>query len=207
MSTLEPITSDIRRVSVPLMSARAVTVRAGEEIEIVDVQGQQVADTWAFDPIAPLWLSTSHTRDPTERIFPLVGQCFVDQHYDPVLTFLEDQSPGHHDALYPACNPHLFAREGFPGHPNCADNCRQAMSGQGVVAPLPDPVNFFQRSLPTADGSIVIEPAISAAGDSVLLRAERDIVLVVSACCVDFWPTNGESCTDLEVRLSSRPRG
>ena len=203
---MDPTTSGARRVSVPPMSARAVPVRAGDEIEIVDVGGQQVADTWAFDPGAALWLSTSHTRDLTERVFPLVGQCFVDQHYDPVLTFLEDRSPGHHDALYPACNPQLFAREGFPGHPNCADNCRDATREKGLsVAPLPDPVNFFQRSLPTADGSIVIEPAISAAGDSVVLRAERDLVLVVSACCVDFWPTNGDSCTDLEVRLSSRP--
>ena len=205
---MDPTTSGARGLSVPPMSARAVSARAGDEIEIVDVGGQQVADTWAFDTGAALWLSTSHTRDLTERVFPLVGQCFVDQHYGPVLTFLEDRSPGFHDMLYPACNPELFEREGFPGHPSCADNSREAMRGHGVVVdPLPDPVNFFQRSLPRADGSIVIEPATSAAGDSVLLRAERDLVLVVSACSVDFWPTNGESCTDLEVRLSSRPRG
>ena len=188
------------------MSARAVSVRTGDKIEIVDVQGQQVADVWAFDVGAPLWLSTSHTRDLTERIFPLVGQSFVDQDYGPVLTFLGDRSPGCHDMLHPACNPLLFEREGLQGHPNCADNCRDAMRGKSIsVAPLPDPVNFFQRSLPKADGSIVIEPAVSAAGNSVVLRAERDVVLVVSACSVDFWPTNGDSCSDLDVRLYSPP--
>ena len=201
-----PTASGARHLRVPPMSARAVPARAGDVVEIVDVEGQQVADTWAFDAGAALWLSTSHTRDLTERVFPLVGQSFVDQHYDPVLTFLQDRSPGHHDMLYPACNPALFEREGLHGHPNCADNCRDAMRGKGLsVAPLPDPVNFFQRSLPRADGSIVIEPAVSAAGDSVLLRVERDVVLVVAACSVDSWPTNGDSCSDLEVRSCSPP--
>ena len=39
-------------------------------------------------------------------------------------------------------------------------------------------------------------------GGYVRLRAERDL-LVVTACSVDFHPTNGGVCTEIEVEISS----
>ena len=48
---------------------------------------------------------------------------------------------------------------------------------------------------------IDIEPALSKAGDYVLMRAERDLVVASSACPDDLSPTNGFSPTDIMVRV------
>ncbi|GAA0734370.1 urea carboxylase-associated family protein [Dactylosporangium roseum] len=176
-------------------------MRAGGLVEVVDVEGSQVGDLWAIDVADPRrWLSTSHTRDTLEQLFPRVGQSFVDQRYQPILELVADTSPGLHDMLFPACNPALYAREGSPQHPNCADNFVAAAGQAGVTLPaVPDPVNLFQNSAPDADGRIAVHAAITRPGDRVRLRALRDITLVLTACAVDFWPTNGERCTSLRL--------
>jgi uncharacterized protein YcgI (DUF1989 family) len=49
-------------------------VREGELVRVIDVEGQQVGDLWVIDADDhDRWLSTSHTRDRLERLFPRVG--------------------------------------------------------------------------------------------------------------------------------------
>ena len=48
---------------------------------------------------------------------------------------------------------------------------------------------------------IEIEPALSKAGDYVLMRAETDLVVASSACPDDLSPTNGFNPTDIMVRV------
>lgn len=190
-------------VIVPAQQGRAVLVRAGEAVEVVDVEGAQVADVWAIDAgDHARWLSTSHTRDLLERLFPRVGECFVDQRYEPIMEIAGDTSPGPHDMLFPACNPALYEREGLAGHANCADNFRAAAAAHGVALPaLPDPVNLFQNSAPGPDGKLAVLAARSRPGDGVTLRAARDVLVVVTACAVDFWPTNGDRCGPLRITV------
>lgn len=188
-------------VVVPAQRGRAVRVRAGDSVMVVDIDGSQVADVWAVDlHDHTRWLSTAHTRDLTERLFPRPGECFVDQRYEPIVRLVADTSPGPHDMLFPACNPALYAREGLTGHANCADNFRTAAAAEGIGLPtLPDPVNLFQNSTPAPDGTITVQAAKSRPGDGVTLRAERNVLLVVTACAVDFWPTNGDRCGPLRL--------
>jgi uncharacterized protein YcgI (DUF1989 family) len=188
-----------RSVQVPAREGRAVVVRTGETVEITDIEGRQVGDLWAIDAADPRkWLSTSHTRDLLEQLFPRTGEYFVDQQYEPVLEFVRDSSPGMHDMLFPACNPALYAREGLTGHPSCADNFSTSLADLGIELPVvPDPVNFFQNSQPGAQGRLEVLSAASQPGDAVVLRALREVVLVLTACSVDFWPTNGDRCTPL----------
>jgi uncharacterized protein len=189
---------------VPAMAGRAVAVSAGEALDIVDVDGSQVGDLWVFDAVDHTrWLSTAHTRDTLERLFPNLGESFVDQRYEPILRFVADTSPGHHDMLFPACNPALYEREGLAGHANCADNARTAAAEHGIAPPmLPDPVNLFQNSAPEPDGRLPVRPAASRPGDRVSLQALRHVVVVLTACAVDFWPTNGAACTALLITTS-----
>ncbi|MER6209292.1 urea carboxylase-associated family protein [Streptomyces sp. NPDC001073] len=188
-----------RSQRVPAQGGRAVVVRAGETVEITDIEGRQVGDLWAIDAADHRkWLSTSHTRDLLEQLFPRVGECFVDQQYEPVLEFVRDSSPGMHDMLFPACNPALYEREGLTGHPNCADNFTTSLAALGIALPVvPDPVNFFQNSEPGERGRLDVLSAATLPGDSVVLRAVREVVLVLTACSVDFWPTNGDRCGPL----------
>ena len=125
-------------------------VAAGDVVVVTDVEGRQVGDLWAVDAADHgRWLSTGHTRDVLERLFPRVGESFVDQRYEPILQLRADTSPGAHDMLFPACNPALYERAGLPGHPSCAENFAAAAGAAGVrLLTLPDPVDLFQNSAP-----------------------------------------------------------
>ncbi|TXH33975.1 MAG: urea carboxylase-associated family protein [Rhodospirillaceae bacterium] len=198
-----------RRFVIPPQSGRAFRVTRGDLIRIVDVKGQQVADLWAFtmeDGGAGDWLSTSQTRDIVERLFPKTGEHFYSAAAKPMLTLIEDASPGPHDMLFPACDANLYERAGLPGHPNCRDNLMAALRGEGIALPFaPDPVDLFQNSSPQPDGRLEVLASINPPGGAVTLRAEQDLLLVVTACSVDFHPTNGGICTEIAVEIAARP--
>ncbi len=190
---------------IPPQSGRAFRVTRGDSVRITDVKGKQVADLFAFNTEGDLdWLSTSETRDINERMFPAVGGVFYSAKARPMLTFLEDGSPGPHDMLFPACNAPLYERAGLHGHPNCRDNLISALRGEGITLPFaPDPVDFFQNSPPQPDGRLDALESINPPGGYVVLRAEMDLLLVVTACSVDFYPTNGGVCTEIAVEIMS----
>ncbi|MFH8619606.1 DUF1989 domain-containing protein [Streptomyces sp. NPDC017979] len=188
-----------RSVTVPARQGRAFTVAAGELVTIVDVEGHQVGDLWVIDAADHgRWLSTSHTRDRLDRMFPRPGESFTDQFGAPIAEFTADDSPGRHDMLFPPCNRWLYESHGLVDHPNCHDNFLAAAASAGVTLPVvPDPVNLFQNSAPEPDGTLNVLPAASAAGDSVALRLLRPAVVVLTSCSVDNWPTNNKNCTPL----------
>jgi uncharacterized protein YcgI (DUF1989 family) len=193
------------RIVVPPQSGRAFRVARGALIRIIDPKGQQVADLFAFATEPGLdWLSTSQTRDITERMFPALGEGFYGATGTRLLTLIEDASPGPHDMLFPACDRGLYERAGLPNHPNCRDNLMAALAGEGITLPFaPDPVDLFQNSPPQADGRLDVLASINPPGGYVVLRAERDLLLVVTACSVDFHPTNGGVCTEIEVEVTT----
>ena len=188
---------------VPPQSGRAIQVREGALVRVVDIEGQQVGDLWVIDAEDHgRWLSTSHTRDRLERLFPRVGERFTDQFGTPILELVADASPGKHDMLFPPCNRWLYERAGLLDHPNCLDNFVAAAAAVAVFLPVvPDPVNVFQNSDPAPDGTLNVDPAASRPGDSASFRALRDVVVVLTACAVDHWPTNGARCTPLELQI------
>jgi uncharacterized protein len=194
---------DRTTLMVPPQSGRAIDVREGELVRVIDVEGQQVGDLWVIDANDhDRWLSTSHTRDRLERLFPRVGEQFTDQSGQPILEFVADDSPGKHDMLFPPCNRWLYERAGLLDHPNCLDNFVAAAASVGVFLPVvPDPVNVFQHSDPTPDGTLNVDTAGSRPGDSASFRAMRDVLVVLTACAVDHWPTNGRRCTPLELQI------
>lgn len=195
----------VRLVTVPPQSGRALMVQRGEVVWIIDVEGHQVGDLWVVDAHDHhRWLSTSHTRDRIERLFPRVGEAFCDQIGAPILSLVADTSPGLHDMLFPPCNRWLYERAGLVDHPNCLDNFVAAAASMGISLPVvPDPVNVFQNSVPQPDGTLGVLPAASQPGDAIGFRALRDFVVVLTSCCVDNWPTNNFRCTALQVRVES----
>ncbi|HEY3614041.1 MAG TPA: urea carboxylase-associated family protein [Gaiellales bacterium] len=177
------------RIEIPAREGRAVRVAAGRSVRVVDVAGGQVGDLFAFcaDDLGER-LSAEHTRAELFRLFPRVGQSFWSNRRRPLLLFEADSSPGFHDMLFAACDDARYARLGAPaGHASCAANLQTALAalGLGPVA-VPQPVNLFEHIPPLADGTLDWRETASAAGDHVQLRAERDCVIVVSACPYDL---------------------
>jgi len=190
-------------IVIPPQSGRALRVNRGDLVTVIDPDGQQVADLWAFVEGDPLdWLSTSQTRDITERVFPAIGDAFYSDRGLPLMTLIADHSPGPHDMLFPACNGPMYERYGYPDHLNCRDNLLAALAGEGIGPPcVPDPVDLFQNSPPQWDGRLEVLPSINPPGGSIVFRAEADLLLVVTACAVDFHPTNGGRCTEIHVKI------
>jgi uncharacterized protein YcgI (DUF1989 family) len=60
----------------------------------------------------------------------------------------------------------------------------------------PSPLNRFENARRGPDGSIEIAPPVSTPGSSVVLRAELDVLVVLSACPQDMAPANGEGPAD-----------
>ncbi|GKX40932.1 hypothetical protein SOASR014_46710 [Pectobacterium carotovorum subsp. carotovorum] len=194
--------SEQLKIDIPAQEGRGFWVTKGQTFRVIDPEGQQVADLWAISVNAGEkdWLSTSHTRDITERLFPATGESFYSEKGRPFLTFVQDNSPCPHDMLFPACNPGLYERAGLLDHPNCRDNMLSALERADISLPVvPDPVNFFQRSEPQADGRLEVLASDNPPGGNVILLAETDLYVVVTACSVDFHPTNGGHCTGIQI--------
>jgi hypothetical protein len=193
-----------RQVVVPAQSGRAVSVGCGDLVRVVDVEGHQVGDMWAVDAADHgRWLSVSHTRDRYERLFPAAGGQFCDQQGAPVLELAGDTSPGVHDMLFPPCDRWLYESRGLAGHPNCRDNFLAAVASAGIVLPVvPDAVNLFQDSGPRPDGTLAVGVAASSPGDAITFIGRRDLVVILTACSVDYPPLNGGGCSPLRIEIS-----
>jgi uncharacterized protein YcgI (DUF1989 family) len=192
------------RIDVPAREGRGVRVAAGQRFRVIDVEGGQVADTFAFraDDVSE-YHSAEHTRAVVSRLFPRVAEAFVTNHRRPILRLEEDASPGIHDMLCAACDPERYAGLGVDGwHASCQENLRRAMGALGVAdVEVPQPINLFMN-IPVLDGGeLGWEPAPTAAGDSVTLRAEMDCVVVVSACPQDLVPINNLNPTPIAIEL------
>jgi len=191
-----------RRVDVPGGTGRAVRVRAGERIRVIDVEGGQVGDVFAFASDGEHH-SAAHTRTHTRRLFPAVGEQFLTDRRRPILTLVSDTSPGEHDMLVAACDPARYALLGAPEHRSCAANLREALAAVGHPhsGPTPQPINVFMRIPVGADGSLTWLPALSAAGDAITFRAELDAVVVVSSCPMDIVGINRGAPSPLVVEV------
>jgi uncharacterized protein YcgI (DUF1989 family) len=191
------------RIVVPAGAGRAVLVREGERVRVVDVDGGQVGDVFAFVAQDPgEHLSASHTRTSTGRLFPLVGEQFVTSRRRSILTLVGDTSPGVHDMLIAACDPARYRTLGIEQHASCADNLRNAMAQIGMtIGSVPQPVNVFMNIPIGVNGDLQWLAAPSLAGDAVTFEAVLDCVVVVSACPMDVNSINGERPTPLAIEI------
>jgi len=189
---------------VPAGEGRAVLVGEGQCFRVVDVAGGQVGDLFAFTAADPgEFASASHTRVAIGKLFPRPGDPVLTNRRRPILSVLEDTSPGWHDMLYAACDPARYASLGAPGpHRSCAGNLAEALAGQGVEAgPVPPPTNVFMDVRARSDRTLVSSPASSRPGDYLAFRAARECIVVLSSCPMDIVPISSGGITPLELQI------
>jgi len=200
-----PTSDSPATVEIAPQSGAIVKLSPGHRLRIIDIEGTQVADLFAvLADDTDEWLSVSVTRAVNWRLFPTVGGMFLSTSYRPLLTFERDDSPGVHDMLAAPCSAEMYAALGHPGyHRSCSENFRTA-AAQVNWNPLhvPDPVNIFQRTPLNPDGSVSALPALTQPGDSVTLRAEAPVYVVVTACSMDLEPINGGRCKPLRLEIA-----
>ena len=184
-----------QRYEVPARHGRAVHVKKGQSIKIINTHGLQVCDTWAFkaDDLSE-FMSMEHARAFIDKIIPQAGDPLVSNRRRAIMTLVEDTSPGVHDTLIAACDAYRYQNLGVVDyHDNCADNMRLALKAIGLRArEVPQPLNLWMNIPVGQDNGIQWLPPVSKAGDHVVLRAEMDCVVVMSACPQDIIPINNK---------------
>lgn len=180
-------------VTIPGYEGRAVRIDGGCVFRVIDVQGCQIADMFTLSAADQgEYFSPALTRQVIFRLTPKPGDILYSNRRRPMLTFLDDTSPGRHDMAFAPCDPEFYVALGADAsHPNCRDNFYQATRELGInMEPPPDPFNLFQNTVPKADGDFAVGQTLSQPGDYVEFRTEMDVVIVVTACSVDL-PVEG----------------
>ena len=192
------------RETIPARRGKARRLDRGQLVRVVNTHGQQVVDTWAFHAADPSeFMSMEHTRTALTRVMVAAGDSLVTNHRRPILTIVEDTSPGIHDTLLAACDSYRYEQLGCIGfHDNCTDNLAAALAELEVTATgTPSPLNLFMNIPVESSGQLSIRPPASKAGDYVLLRAEMDCLVAFSACPQDLVPINGSDCVPTEAHF------
>ncbi len=178
---------------IPAQGAKAVLVKKGAKVKVINTYGSQVVDCWAFNAKnVGEFMSMEHTRISILRYRPNTGDKIVTNKRRPILRIIEDTC-NIHDTMIAACNTERYKQLGCEGyHANCEDNLWLEMTKLHYqLTQTPCPFNLWQNTPVEADGSIGQYPAAANKGDYILMRAEMDLVICLSACPMDVTPING----------------
>lgn len=178
--------ADAATTRIPPCSARAVELETGDELLIVDPEGQQVSDLVAFGrPDSAEYLSSGRSLDYASRLWLTTGDVLYSNRSRPMFTILED-SCGRHDFTLTPCSKDTFRiiygeDEGRPG---CEGNLATALAPWGIdVDRVPIAFNAFMHvAIDAATSELRVLPPLSKAGDFLRLRAEMPLVAAMTAC-------------------------
>ncbi len=206
----DPLADPVADIRVHTQTAEAFFVKAGDYIQIIDVDGRQCTDFECFsarklDKGIEHALDVTTTRTLMGHAYPMPGlhAKYYDQEMLPLVEVVQDTC-GRHDAFALACSAKYYDDIGYPGHANCSENFNSALAEFNVTGrPGWMAINFFFNTYLDEHGVMYSDEPWSRPGDYVLLRALTDIVCVSSACPDDTTAANGWNPTDIHVRTYS----
>ena len=192
----------VTRMHLEPQTGGALTIARGELLRIVDPRGQQVSDLMSFarDDTRE-WLSSGRTIDYANTIYLTTGHTLYSNRSRPMWTIVED-TVGRHDFLLTPCSPDTFRIiYGTTGHhPSCFQNLVQALAPFGIAPDtIPTTLNIFMNVEVTPSGALNILPPRSRAGDYIVLRAEMDMIVGITACSAEL--SNNGTFKPIDVEL------
>lgn len=171
---------------IPPKSGTAFRLRKGDLLKVIDPLGEQVADLVAYDAddTAEV-ISSGRSLDYASRIFLTKGDKLYSNRSNVMLTIVEDMV-GRHDFLLTPCSRDTFRiiyGDAQP-HGGCFENLETALAPYGITADnIPTAFNVFMNVLVDGEsGELKVAPPRSRSGDYVILRAERDLIVGLTAC-------------------------
>lgn len=189
---------------IPARTGKGFRVAKGDLVRITDLEGDQPCDFWAFSAENPReFLSPEHTKPSIGKVCPKQGDAAHTNYRRAIVTLVEDNSVGNHDMQFAACDDARYVELGAPmPHPSCQGNLHMALEALGIdFDGVIQPWNLFTNFFLLPDGRIEIRAPGTKGGDNVVLRAEMDAYIVVSACPQDMNATCGGAPSDLRVEV------
>ncbi|MGR3501643.1 DUF1989 domain-containing protein [Pseudaestuariivita sp.] len=172
---------------VPARAPWSVVLKAGQMLRLIDLEGQQAIDFLCFGTETHKGQTERYHMPNTIKVPKKLtleqGSVLRSQFARPMMTVMAD-SCGGHDTIFGCCS---FAvdevRYGKTNAACCQKNFEDEMARHGlgpehVVAN----VNWFMNVPIGADGFVEISDGQSRPGDYVDLRADMDVIAVLSNC-------------------------
>ncbi|WP_455179452.1 urea amidolyase associated protein UAAP2 [Azospirillum melinis] len=204
-STLSPEAA-VYRKTVPAGDYWMEVVRKGQTFRIVDLEGNQAADTLFYSAAAPAErYSAVDTIREQRNVYLSVGTKLISTQGNPMLEIVAD-TVGRHDTLGGACatesNTVRYALEKKCMHA-CRDSWMLAVAENerfGLTKrDITHNINFFMNVPVTPDGGLTFADGVSGPGKYVEMRAEMDVIVLISNCPQLNNPCNDYNPTPIEV--------
>ncbi len=204
----EPLADPLEDIRIEARTAYAYEIKAGQYIQIIDVEGRECSDFQCFDAAKldkglERSLDATSTRHVVGASYPAPGLYakFYDQDFQAMVEVIQDTC-GRHDSFGTACTSKYYDDMGYPGHVNCSDNFNQALQQYGIQSrPGWMAINLFFNTGVDDTNQMYFDEPWSRPGDYVLMRALKDMVCVTSACPCDIDAANGWNPTDIHMRI------
>ena len=179
-------------------------IARGQTLRIIDLHGQQAVDFLCFDAANPAdRYSAANTLKVRQSAYIEPGIVLYSDAGHALFTLTAD-TMGRHDTIYGCCsNANNRLRYGAGPGPNCYDNFREILATFGLGdSAIVSNINFFMQVPIGPDGRIAVASGVSAPGNYVDLRAERDVLAVLSNCPQIHNPCNGFDPTPVRVIIT-----
>jgi urea carboxylase-associated protein 1 len=186
-SALDPGAASVD-VTLPAGQGWIHELAPGDRFRIVDLEGNQAVDTLFFNGRnVDERYSATETIRAQGNLYLTAGTRLMSSEGRPLLTIVADTC-GRHDTLGGACsaesNQVRYALDKKYMH-NCRDSFLLALSryGRGMgKRDLPSNINFFMNVPVTPAGALTFADGVSAPGRYVEMRAETDVLVLISNC-------------------------
>jgi hypothetical protein len=182
-------------------------IRAGDHLRIIDVEGRQAVDFLVYDAADHAnRYNAANTIKLNRSIYVGAGFKLYSDLGDVLMAVAED-TVGRHDTIGGCCSAESnYARYGIKGTASCRGNFIEVLAEHGMDArDIPANINWFMYVPVKPDGMTEIVDGRSEPGDYVDLRAERDVLVVISNCPQLYNPCNGWNPTPVRI-IEWRPK-
>jgi len=206
-SELQAQYSAFRKV-VPAGDYLMKVVKAGQTFRILDLEGNQAADTLFYNANDPSErYSAMDTIREQGNVYLTTGTQLMSNGCNPMLEIVADTC-GRHDTLGGACatesNTVRYALEKKCMHA-CRDSWMLAVAENEEFnmskRDITHNINFFMNVPVTEDGDLTFEDGISAPGKYVEMKAVMDVIVLISNCPQLNNPCNGYNPTPIEMLI------
>jgi len=188
---------------VPAKKPWSGVVKAGDILKITDLEGQQAVDFLCYDANNPAdRYSATNTLKVKGNVFIGLNTVLYADSGAALMTVIED-SVGQHDTIYGCCsNPNNLLRYGVETTESCYSNFQSALAEHGLgIDAIVSNVNWFMSVPVEADGSAGVANAELKPNSFVCLRAETDVLAVLSNCPQMHNPCNGYNPSPIGVSV------
>lgn len=190
------------RVHLEPQTGTGLEIRRGQLLKIIDPKGEQVADLASFARADHgEWLSSGRTIDYANTIYLTTGHILYSNRSKPMWNIIED-AVGRHDFLLTPCSPETFQiiykTKGH--HPSCFENLSVAFAAYDISPDsIPTTLNVFMNVEVSPAGELRILPPRSRPGDHILIEAQMDMIVGVTACSAELSNNGRFKPIDIEV--------